>query len=600
MGVFTQYLQAEKLIEGSMIYNNTEFYAQDNWKASSRLTLDYGIRFTRQQPQYDQFGQMSNFFPEQWSASQAPVLYQATLVNGVRNAYNPITQQPLTIPGLPNTQAAIGTPIPGVGNLNDGIRAAGDGIAKTSYVWPKIVVGPRFGAAYDLTGNQRLILRGGGGIFYDRPDGNTVFSIPGNPPIASAQDLRSGQLQNVGGTGGLKTIGVPGLVTFQYDAKVPASWQWQGGVQVALPWSASARRVLRRQPRLQPPWRTAGWHNGQPERGGHRRGVPPQNQDTTQTSTVPGTNTIDNQLRTYKGLGNINQNTTDFHDTYHSIQANLNRRFRDGLAFAVNYTYSISWTGNTGLQKRLQHAPDGTISVRSDQAQYEQLLNNLAIIPHVFRANAVWETPKASPKLGNIVGAILNDWQLSGVFSARSGDPYDLTYTYQNNGSAKNLTGSPDYNARIVYLGDAGSGCSSDQYAQFNRTAVTGPTYNSLGLESGRNIMRACADHTTDLAIVRNIKVGGARQLQFRLDMFNAFNVTVINARQNQVQFNSPTDLTIRNPQFVAAAGNTTLAPGVDGNVLNSARLAPKDAGFGAATGAQNMRNLQLQIRFQF
>ena len=129
---------------------------------------------------------------------------------------------------------------------------------------------------------------------------------------------------------------------------------------------------------------------------------------------------------------------------------------------------------------------------------------------------------------------------------------------------------------------------------------MTGPTYSSVGLESGRNIMRACADHTTDLAIVRNIKVGGARQLQFRLDMFNAFNVTVINARQNQIQYNSPTNLTIRNPQFVAAAGNTTLAPGADGTVLNSARLAPKDAGFGAATGAQNMRNLQLQIRFQF
>ena len=52
MGVFTQYLQAERLIEGSMIYNNTEFYVQDNWKASNRLTMDYGIRFTRQQPQY--------------------------------------------------------------------------------------------------------------------------------------------------------------------------------------------------------------------------------------------------------------------------------------------------------------------------------------------------------------------------------------------------------------------------------------------------------------------------------------------------------------------------------------------------------------------
>ena len=71
LGVFTQYLQASKLIEGSMIYNNTEFYLQDNWKVNSRLTLDYGMRFTRQQPQYDQFQQMSNFFPDQWSAANA-------------------------------------------------------------------------------------------------------------------------------------------------------------------------------------------------------------------------------------------------------------------------------------------------------------------------------------------------------------------------------------------------------------------------------------------------------------------------------------------------------------------------------------------------
>ena len=67
-GIFRQYQQAEKFIEGSMIYNNTEFYIQDNWKVNNRLTMDYGIRFTRQQPQYDQFQQMSNFFPDQWSA----------------------------------------------------------------------------------------------------------------------------------------------------------------------------------------------------------------------------------------------------------------------------------------------------------------------------------------------------------------------------------------------------------------------------------------------------------------------------------------------------------------------------------------------------
>lgn len=592
LGVFSQYLQAEKLIEGSMIYNNTEFYVQDNWKASNRLTLDYGIRFTRQQPQYDQFQQMSNFFPEQWNAAQQPVMYTAGCVFSgatcVRNAVDPRTGAVLTVPGLANTSAAIGTPIPGSGNLTNGIRQAGDGIAKTGYTWPKLVAGPRFGMAYDLTGNQRLVLRGGGGLYFDRPDGNTVFSIPGNPPIASAQDLRNGQLQNVGTGNGLQTIGVPGLVTFQYDAKVPASWQWQGGVQMALPW-ASALDVS-----------YVGNH-GYNRLGGLQGGTTvnlnavdigaaylPANQDTTQTSTVPGANTIDNLLRPYHGYGNINQNTTEFWDTYHSIQTSLNRRFRDGFAFGVNYTYSISWKGNTGLQKRLVHAADGTISVRSDQDQYEKLMENLARIPHVLKANAVWDMPNVPTGFGRIGAALLNDWQISGVLSAQSGNPYDLSYSYQNNGSNKNLTGSPDYGARILYVGDPGSGCSANQYAQFNRASVTGPGFNSVGLESSRNLLTNCADKTVDLAVVRNIKVGGARQLQFRLDVFNAFNAVVINARQTQIQYNSPTDLTIRNSQFLA-----------DGSV-DQTRLKPNNAGFGAATGAQNMRNTQLQIRFQF
>ena len=70
--------------------------------------------------------------------------------------------------------------------------------------------------------------------------------------------------------------------------------------------------------------------------------------------------------------------------------------------------------------------------------------------------------------------------------------------------------------------------------------------------------------------------------------VFNAFNTVVINARQGQVQYNSPTDLTIRNSETRA-----------DGSI-DPTRLTPRTAGFGAATGAQAMRNLQLQFRFRF
>ncbi len=130
--------------------------------------------------------------------------------------------------------------------------------------------------------------------------------------------------------------------------------------------------------------------------------------------------------------------------------------------------------------------------------------------------------------------------------------------------------------------------------------AFSGPQTGSLGLESGQNYMVGCPDKTLDLSLQRNFPMGGSRSAQVRLDMFNAFNTVVFNARQSQVQYNSPTDLTIRNAQYVAAAGDATLAPGAVGTIVNSTRLLPNNAGFGAVTGAQAMRSLQLSVRFQF
>ena len=57
----------------------------------------------------------------------------------------------------------------------------------------------------------------------------------GNPPIATVQDLRNGQLQTLGQ--GLSPQPVPTLITFQYDAKIPSQWQWHAGIQKALPWA---------------------------------------------------------------------------------------------------------------------------------------------------------------------------------------------------------------------------------------------------------------------------------------------------------------------------------------------------------------------------
>ena len=74
-GVFSSYGQQSSFIEGSFVYNNLEWYLQDNWKVNRKLTLDYGLRFVHQTPQYDQYKQAANFFPDQWTLANAPRLY---------------------------------------------------------------------------------------------------------------------------------------------------------------------------------------------------------------------------------------------------------------------------------------------------------------------------------------------------------------------------------------------------------------------------------------------------------------------------------------------------------------------------------------------
>src|SRR3984893_1655645 len=77
LGIFTSYGQQSSIVDGNFVYNNIEAYVQDNWKVNNRLTLDYGLRFTHQQPQYDSHEQASNFFVDKWSPSNAPLLYVA-------------------------------------------------------------------------------------------------------------------------------------------------------------------------------------------------------------------------------------------------------------------------------------------------------------------------------------------------------------------------------------------------------------------------------------------------------------------------------------------------------------------------------------------
>src|SRR5579859_5787066 len=84
-----------------------------------------------------------------------------------------------------------------------------------------------------------------------------------------------------------------------------------------------------------------------------------------------------NLLRPFPGLGVINQNTTGFWDTYHSLQISVTRRFAKGFSFGANYTRELNLVGNTFLVQRCQHGANGAITLRSDEAAYEAMNQNL-------------------------------------------------------------------------------------------------------------------------------------------------------------------------------------------------------------------------------
>jgi hypothetical protein len=603
-GCFSSYSQGSKGVEGKYIYYNVEGYVQDNWKLNTRTTIDYGVRFVHQTPQYDALGQASNFFVDKWSRSAAPLLYVPGCANNVypctgtnRQAMNPLTGQFLG----PNSTLAIGTIVPNTGDVTNGLVQAGKGIPISTYLQPALGVAPRFGMAYDLSGTQRMVLRGGAGLFFDRPSGNAVFTQVLNPPARRSVTLRFGQLQTLG-AGGLATEAPSSLSVYEYDSPLPSSTQWNAGVQIALPWSSVVDIEY------------AGQHGFNIVEGINLNAVDfgtaylPENQDRTLAPTTPGATSLSTDLmRSFRGYSAITQNVSRGWNTYHSLQLSFTRRFRNGISWGFNDTIGLSSTGS--VDERLQHNADGTVTYRSDQAEAEKLLQ-VDPIRHTIKANFVWDLPDmaASRAPLRVLGYLVNDWQLSGIWTASTGNlnpltsPYSVGYSYQNGGSSAILTGSPDYGARVRIVGDPGSGCSSDPYRQFNTAAFQGPLPNSVGLESGAGYLHGCFVNALDLSIARNIRLGGGKNLQLRADLFNAPNAAAITNRNTTLVLANPNDpVTNVAPVFDPVTG--LLNDGVNltsTGARSTDRSKPKNAGFGVATAYQTPRNVQLQVRFSF
>jgi hypothetical protein len=574
LGVYQSYSQAAAWIKGNFLYHNYEWFAQDNWRVTSRLTLDYGIRFYWLQPTYDTRLQASNFLPDRYDPALAPRLYYP----GRDAAGNRVGVDRATgaiVPGF-----NIGRLVPGSGQLvGNGLYGAGDGIDKQLYQNRGVHFAPRVGFAYDVSGAQKLVVRGGFGVFYDRAAGDTVYGMIEQAPTLVQPNLVYGQLQDV--SSGTSTVAPPTIAAFDFAGKIPTVYTYNAGVQMTLPWSSvldvsyvgSQSRNLNTQVNLNAPSYGAAYL--------------PENQDPTlASSSIPGATALPvDFLRPYRGFGDIIQIQPTAYSDYKSLQTSINRRFAKGVSVGANYvlgkamgTSSTDFpAGNNTYNPVVIGMPRTDGEANQRKANYMPLSTDRR---HNLSANFVWQLPNAATTQ-QAVAALIHDWQISGVYRAGSGAPYTVTYNipgispYTITGTTRNESG------RIVIVGDPGPGSSDDPYQQFNPAAFTTPKSGSLGLESGVNNLTYQPQSLLDVSVARFVKFG-SRKLEMRVDAFNVLNTVTISAVNTTLQVRSLTDPT-----------PTNLTRDASGALINP-------TGFGAVTAVNPARQIQLMVRFYF
>ena len=464
-------------------------YAQDEWRASSRLTLNYGLRFDYSQP-------------------------VSILNRGMMGGID-IDRQ-VWLVGLPS--------MPGDCSRTGRAPCIPDGVphrdrivlANPANFLPNPVRdnwGPRVGAAYRI--GENTVLRGGYGLYWDALTSNSQYTQHNvnTWPMSTGFSGKANDL----GEGAQSISDLEG----NFPAVLPAPSPW-----VLDTWSNHPSRKnalshqwhveLQRQVTEQ--LMASAAYVGSVNRRGEYAGL-----GNSATESGPGTPEEVNARRPFPQAGGGTFYSRSIGESsYHALQLKARRRFADGFQMLLSYTWSKSMDNGSSGWFAAENGPGGSSSAQN----YHDPDSNRSVssynIPHFLSFYSVYELPvgKGRRHLSKGPAAwVLGNWQANVILQWRSGQPYNLGVP----GDVANIGNSVAWwnYARPNLVGDPRAGTPTTERF-FNPGAFEAPS-QSYG-NFGRNVLSSDPVFNADFSLFKLVPLAERRRLEIRLEAFNLFN----------------------------------------------------------------------------
>jgi len=482
LGNFRTYREASADPVGLFRFTSFEGFVTDSWKVTRRLSLELGVRWQRNLPTYTQGNNITNFLPSLYERAKAvTVKADGTIVPGSGNLYNGLIRAG---DGVPKNQAGR---VPAAGGTEINLISAGAprGLYQAELLWA-----PRFSFAYAPFNDNKTAVRGGFGVFYDKPEGNLIFPMVNYAPWLRSVNLENGNLSDPahGTPAALAPMG--NIDAIDPNLRVPRTMSYSFGVQRELPkgaflevsYVANLGRRLLRQPNINAvSFDTLRW-----------------------SRTIPSAQRpSDNSMRPYQGLSNIRQRMSDSTSNYHSLQVYGTRR-KGRLMATVSYTWAKVLTDSSSNSDDPENPYNRHYNY--GPASFDR--------SHIFVVTVSYQIPMR--RFSNpLLKKGLMGWELSGITRAQTGAPLTITANSSIGSRRANYIGGPV----LVPAEERGP----DKY--INKAAFAQPPDDQRG-NSGVGIVRGPGLYLWDTSLRKQFYITGdnSKRLQFQADFFNIFN----------------------------------------------------------------------------